>query len=227
MSLHAQVDHLVVVAATLAQGVRWCEDTLGISPGPGGEHLLMGTHNRLFKIASARYPQTYFEIIAIDPQAPKPARRRWFDMDEPRLLESIELSGPQLLHFVASVPDIQASVAALYERAIDSGVIMPASRQTPAGLLQWQISVRDDGQRLFDGCLPTLIQWGDTHPSTAMPASGVELVELHVAHPQSHALTNAFHAIGLQDVAIYSRPAQLVARLATPRGVVEVQSIVR
>ena len=37
------------------------------------------------------------------------------------------------------------------------------------------ITVRADGQRLFDGCLPTLIEWGDTHPAATMPESGVTL----------------------------------------------------
>lgn len=48
--MKTQIDHLVVMAASLDQGVQWCEDTLGITPGPGGEHEKYGTHNRLFKI---------------------------------------------------------------------------------------------------------------------------------------------------------------------------------
>lgn len=28
------LDHLVVAAASLAQGVQWCETTLGVTPGP-------------------------------------------------------------------------------------------------------------------------------------------------------------------------------------------------
>ena len=44
----AQVDHLVIAASTLNEGVAWCEKTLGITPGAGGEHPLFGTHNRLF-----------------------------------------------------------------------------------------------------------------------------------------------------------------------------------
>ena len=45
----AQIDHLVIAANTLEEGVAWCERTLGITPGPGGEHPLMGTHNRFFQ----------------------------------------------------------------------------------------------------------------------------------------------------------------------------------
>jgi hypothetical protein len=46
------VDHLVIAAASLEEGVAWCEATLGVTPGPGGEHPLMGTHNRLLRIAT-------------------------------------------------------------------------------------------------------------------------------------------------------------------------------
>ena len=61
----AVVDHLVVAAASLEDGVRWCEATLGVTPGPGGRHPLMGTHNRLFAIGSDTFPQVFFEIIAV------------------------------------------------------------------------------------------------------------------------------------------------------------------
>ena len=68
----ARVDHLVVVAAALAEGVDWCERTLGVTPGPGGEHPLMGTHNRIFNISSPRHPRAYLEIIAINSGATRP-----------------------------------------------------------------------------------------------------------------------------------------------------------
>jgi hypothetical protein len=46
-----------MMAASLPEGVAWCEATLGVTPGPGGEHPLMGTHNRLLRIATAGFPQ--------------------------------------------------------------------------------------------------------------------------------------------------------------------------
>ena len=95
--MSAALDHLVVVAATLDEGVAWCERTLGITPGPGGQHPLMGTHNRLFSITSPDFPLAYFEIIAIDPAAPDPGRRRWFDMDDAALQERVRREGPQLV----------------------------------------------------------------------------------------------------------------------------------
>lgn len=221
--MSAALDHLVVVAATLDEGVAWCERTLGITPGPGGQHALMGTHNRLFSIATPGFPLAYCEIIAIDPAAPAPERRRWFDMDDAALQARVRREGPQLVHWVARVDDAPAAVATLQTHGLDRGEVLAASRPSPQGLLQWQITVRPDGQRLMDGLLPTLIQWGEAHPATGMPASAVTLVSVELQHPQAEVLTPALHAIGLNTV-VHTGPAQLRVRLQTPRGLLEICS---
>ena len=141
----AQVDHLVVAATNLAEGVAWCKSTLGITPEPGGEHPLMGTHNRLFKIASVGYPAAYFEIIAINSEAYKArtdCRRRWFDLDDSGLQHTLASSGPRLIHFVASMTQAASGVASLALQGIDRGPLLEASRMTPNGLLAWKITVR-------------------------------------------------------------------------------------
>ena len=166
------------------------------------------------------------EIIARDPAVPAApeGRRRWFDLDEPRVRQLLREDGPRLLHWVVQVPDLQAAVDALAAQDIDRGRILAASRMTPRGLLQWQITVRDDGQRLFDGCLPTLIAWGDTHPAAAMPDSGVSLHRVAVRHPRAGALRRALDAIGLDRVEVTEGEPALCATLFTPRGTVRLSS---
>ena len=225
------VDHLVVFAADLAGGVDWCQRTLGITPTAGGEHPLMGTHNRIFNISSPGHPRAYLEIIAINSVATSalPAgARRWFDMDDATLQQQVDQHGPQLIHWVASVPEVAASHAALAAQDIERGAIITASRPTPNGLLQWQITVREDGLRLMDGCLPTLIQWGATHPCDSLPASGVQLQQLTLQHPQAATLRAACEAIGVAShVAITAGDApQLTAQLTTPRGPVTLSSFI-
>ena len=61
--MQTQIDHLVVAATSLEQGVQWCEALFGITPALGGEHALFGTHNRLFKIATPTFPMAYFESL--------------------------------------------------------------------------------------------------------------------------------------------------------------------
>ena len=230
-----QIDHLVVAAATLEQGVQWCEATLGITPAPGGEHEKYGTHNRLFKIASPAHPLAYFEIIAINPDAVIPKRSqvaRWFDLDDKTLQKAIAQE-PRLLTFVASTDDIKAARHALRTQEIERGQIVHASRKSSKGTLNWQITVREDGERLFNGTLPTLIQWGKPdateplrlHPRNTLPRSKVSLHSLSVQHPNPEKLAQAYAAIGLSGAEIAQGPANLLARLHTPKGLVELHSL--
>lgn len=236
------LDHLVVMADTLTEGVAWAEATLGVTPGPGGEHTQFGTHNRLLAIGGPGFALSYLEIIAINPEAVRarpagaagqndPEPRRWFDMDDAALREQVRTHGPRLIHWVARVPDVLAATQALAAQGIDRGAVRPASRATPSGLLQWQITVRDDGQRLFGGCLPTLIQWGTVHPAATMADSGLCLHQLTLAHPQADALQAACRAAGLGALLKDGRlgmetasVAEVRATLLTPRGSVTLSS---
>ena len=232
--MKTQIDHLVVVAKTLDLGVQWCEAILGITPGAVGEHAQYGTHNRLFKIASPTHPLAYFEIIAIDAAAKRTANApatRWFDMDNAALQAAVAIE-PRLVHFVANTDDIQAARHALKALGIDRGPAVHANRHSRRGLLQWQITVREDGQRLFDGALPTLIQWGKPdaaeplrlHPRNTLPRSGVTLQRIAITHPTAVKLQAAYDAIGLTGVAIENGPANITATLQTPKGLIELHS---
>ena len=219
----SRVDHLIVAADTLAQGAQWCEATLGIRPREGGEHPLMGTHNLLLRMATQRYPLVYFEIIAINPAAPPPGHARWFDLDDPHLQHAL-CKQPRLVHFVARSDQAAGALKALGRLGIERGALVHAQRQTPRGLLRWQISVRADGQRLFYGGLPTLIQWDGPHPCETLPEAGLALQSLQVRHPRLAELQAAHEAIGLQLVDLEQGAPDLVATLTTPKGVVILES---
>jgi len=213
MTPASRIDHLVVAAHSLEQGAQWCEAMLGVSPLAGGKHPLMGTHNRVLRIASEQYPQAYLEIIAIDPDAPAPKHKRWFDLDDAAMQEALR-EQPRLIHFVAQSANASACIDALHGLALERGPLLPAERDA----LRWKISVRPDGQRLFYGGLPTLIQWDSTHPADAMPESGVTLKSVRVSHPRSADLQAAHAAIGLQGVAVAQGVPDVEATLATSRG---------
>lgn len=210
------VDHLVVGAATLEQGAAWCAATLGVLPGPGGKHPLMGTHNLLLAIGAPDFPKAYLEIIAIDPQAPAPQRRRWFDLDDPALRAALA-AGPRLIHWVARCDDVVAECAALAAAGIDRGEVLQAERDTPRGLLRWRICVRSDGQRLAGGALPTLIEWGDTHPADSLAASPVRLEALAVGRLPVAAARYLPAAVNVADA--------FGATLATPLGPVRLEGL--
>jgi hypothetical protein len=85
-----------------------------------------------------------------------------------------------------------------------------ASRHSRKGSLQWQITVRNDVQRLFNGALPTLIQWGKRddedpmrlHPRNSLPRSGVSLSGISITQPSADKLQAAYEALGLTGIAI-------------------------
>ena len=217
--MNAAFDHLVIAARTLEEGVAWCEATLGVTPGPGGRHALMGTHNRLFSIASPAMPRAYFEIIAIDPEAGDLGRPRWYDLDAPAM-QSLLTQGPQLVHWVLGCTDIALRCERLRRAGVDRGEPIGAQRQTSTGLLQWRISVRDDGARLFAGALPTLIEGGAEHPADAMPASGVTLDRLQVAGLPMNVLEDC----AAPGVFFVRHDTPLCAHLSTPNGAVTLRS---
>jgi hypothetical protein len=217
---YVAVDHLVVGAASLEQGVAWCEATLGVTPGPGGQHPLMGTHNRLLKISGEHYPQAYLEIIAIDPAAPPPGRPRWFGLDE------VDLSaGPRLLHWVGRSPMLDMHRWGLITVGQPPGDPVKAGRDTPQGRLEWQILLRPDGRPLCGGALPTLLQWGAVHPTDHMPDSGVTLQRLGLGGLPAK-VREVLRLRQVDDLVADGAvpPPALRATLQTPRGPVTLES---
>lgn len=216
--MSVQVDHLVVAAATLEQGADWCERTLGVTPAPGGKHVGIGTHNRLLAIGSDVFPQAYLEIIAIDPDAPpppNPPRPMWFGLDGAELQARLR-DRPRLVHVVARCDGLDEQLAALGRLGFDAGRARAAER----GTLRWRIAVRDDGQLLCGGALPTLIEWGALHPSAQLPASPVSLQALTLGGlPRDVA-----SLLALRNVACPASGPALSASFDTPRGPVTLSS---
>ena len=214
------LDHLVLAACTLDEGVAWCEATLGLRPEAGGQHVFMGTHNRVFGIASSAFPRSYFEIIAIDPSLPAPQRARWFGLDEPALQRAL-VGGPRLVSWGACCADITAAHATMRAAGVDLGGVEAAERATPHGLLRWKISLRADGRRLLGGAAPVLLAWGDVHPTDAMPASGIELQTMRLGRwPDSLALLLPPQIE--RDSSPSAPPISVV--LSCPRGLVTLHS---
>jgi hypothetical protein len=86
---------------------------------------------------------------------------------------------------------------------------------------------------LFNGTLPTLIQWGkpeaadplQLHPRNHLPRSGVSLKSLTVSHPSASKIKAAYEAIMLGNIDVTEGPANIVATLQTPKGLVTLESL--
>jgi glyoxalase-like protein len=207
----AVLDHLVVAAATLAQGEDHLEMLLGVRPQRGGKHVAMTTHNSVLRLG----PRTYIEVIAIDPDASVPARPRWFALDTDALRASLS-GAPRLIHWVARTGDIDAARRVC---PIDLGDVHPMERRGFA----WRITIPADGHLPGGGVLPTLIQWSDArHPTDVMPEPRVRLVALAGAHPEPATIRSALAALSLTDTikVTFAATPRLAALLRTPRGAV-------
>ena len=202
-------DHLVLTAPTLALGMAYIEQTLGIVPQTGGEHIRMGTHNALVKLGRG----FYLEVIAINPAAPAPPRPRWFGLDT-----MAANARPHLATWVVRTDDIAAAVAAAPG---PTGTVQAMSR----GDLSWQITIPDDGALVLDGIMPALIEWHTAnHPSEQMQDLGCSLVSLEGFHAQAPIITRSLEAIGMENpvpmhtIAADQAPHLLVL-IQTPTGV--------
>ncbi len=196
-------DHFAILARSLDEGCEWVSKHLGVDPVPGGEHPLMGTHNRLLSLG----PKAYLEVIAINPAAPSPGRPRWFDLDN--------FDGPPCVgNWVAASDDLGGDLA-----------LMPAGTGLPMALsrgdLRWTMAVPDDGRLPFDGASPALIEWTcDAHPAQRLPDMGLRLKSLEISHPEADALDRHLGAL-LNDPAITLHPGPakaLRATIETPSG---------
>jgi Glyoxalase-like domain len=201
-----ELDHLVIAANTLEQGVNWLEHQLGVKLQPGGKHPMFGTHNALLKLGES----SYLEVIAIDPDAPTPTRARWFELDNAHFLEQ-----PKLIHWVARTDQLESQVRKLPML----GRILEASR----GNLSWQITVPDDGHLNFEGLIPTLITWRGIHPTSQLEDQNCNLLQLRGYHPEPEAVKSILERLGVTSLLEVKQDlnAKLCAIIQTPRGRVE------
>lgn len=204
----AALDHLTVAALTREQGVAHVQRRLGVVVPAGGAHPLMATHNCLMRLGEG----VFLEIIAPDPSA-TPKRPRWFSLDDPAMLASLERS-PRLINWVVRVPDLAEALGAF------DGVAGEAVRVT-RGSLSWLISVPPDGSMPFDGAFPTLIEWpAGPHPASRMADLDCRIERLAIEHPDSARLGGMLDPIFSDDRVAISRGAaiRLRATIRTPHG---------
>jgi hypothetical protein len=205
------LDHLVVAAVSLADGIEYLGELTGVAAQPGGKHFAMGTHNALMRLSE----RTFLEIIAIDPEGTKPARPRWFELDNIALQAELT-ERPLLIHWVARTKGIERVAAS---SPIRLGSVHPMSR----GNYRWRITIPDDGSLPAKGIVPTLIEWDVAqHPADTLPKSNVSLVSLAATHPEPASIRAALASLGQDEVVAvtYDRETRLAAMLRTPRGIV-------
>ena len=203
------MDHLVFAAPDLDVGVRAIEESFGISTSPGGQHLGVGTCNRLIGFGADQY----MEIVSVDPDQPPPDRPRWFGLDT--LLE------PRLATWCVQSCDLEGLVERGLAAGIDLGVTSVGGRERPDGsTLSW--TVTDPWADRASGVIPFFIDWGDTaHPGAGLSAS-CSFLDLRVEHPEAEEVARWMRVLGLDVPVVEGEAPRVIATIETPRGVVEV-----
>jgi len=213
-----KLDHIVIGAASLEQGVAFVQNKLGIDIPKGGEHPLMGTHNHLMQLGN----DTFLELIAINPAAPAPARPRWFGLDDPAVVRSIATE-PRLLTWVVNTIDLVGLQAQV---DFNLGVVTPLTR----GNLSWLFAVPDDGRLLAAGMLPLVMQWQTSeHPSNNMADLNCRLIKLTIHHPYSQWLARILSDLQASTLVTVeplenNGQAYMTAEIQTPGGICTLSS---
>ncbi|WP_338661483.1 VOC family protein [Pararoseomonas sp. SCSIO 73927] len=204
------LDHLVVVAPGLEEGVAHVRDLLGIEMGPGGAHPEMGTHNRLLRLGDG----AFLEVIAIDPAAAAPARPRWFGLDDTAARRTDWEKGRRLRAWVARTDDLNPVLA---RHAALLGEAVPVSR----GDRRWRFALRPDGALPAGGAMPCVIDWGPRGcPAPAMPDQGARLASFTLEHPDPEGVRSLYDTLGLADAPTVREGPEprLHAVIDTPAG---------
>ena len=190
-------DHIAVGCETLADGVAWVEEQLGVTMEQGGQHTHYGTHNMLLGLG----PDVYLEVIAKDPDAPATGRPTWFNLDN--------FSGPpRLCNWICASSDLDT-------KPVYAGETVDLKR----GDLTWQIAVPANGSLPFEGAFPTLIKWGAgiSHPATKLKDQGVRLQNWSISHPAANEISKQVDITGV-DITWNTAPFGFTARFTTPNG---------
>lgn len=207
-------DHLVYAVPDLGQALDDLAQRLGVRPTPGGQHPGVGTHNALLSLGS----NCYLEIIAPDPDQPRPPRPRPFRLDQ--------RTEAKLATWAAREPHLAERIRFARANGYDPGEIVGGARDRPDGVrLAWRTTKRPEALRgevpPGDGLVPFLIDWGTTPHPAASAAQGCRLVDLRAEHPDPEQIRQLFAALGVAvDIDSGPRP-RLIATIDAPAGSVE------
>lgn len=206
--MNNKIDHVAIGTDTLEKGIAAMQESLGVLLTQGGKHDLMSTHNKVMQAGN----ESFFELIAQDPEAPKPTRTRWFTLDDPNTLQRLA-KRPRALCWVVNTDDLDALVAA---SPIDLGEIVTFTR----GDRSWRLTVPADGHLPEAGLIPAFIEWSPgPHPSTGQQDLGVTLTKVHLSHHDPENLRTVLKALQIDHLAEVSQgDSALSFVLDTPKG---------
>lgn len=208
-----KLDHLSVIAPSLAEGVAHVRACLDLDVPFGQRHHHMGTYNHLLQLGRT----TYLEIVALDPHGDPPGRRRWFGLDDQRQIRADWDAGRRLRGWVARTDAIDAVIAGR-EHVFGRKVALPWAEPS------FDFAIPDDGSLPLDGAAPSLIdRRGKPRSMATMADLGARLRSFSLDHPDASAIAELYRELHIDHPPTIARGSELRyrARIETPAGVKE------
>jgi hypothetical protein len=208
-----ELDHLTVVAPSLAEGVAHVRACLDIDVPFGQRHRDMATHNHRLRLGES----VYLEIIAVDPEAPQPERPRWFGLDDRNAVRKAWDDGFRLRGWVARTNEIDAVLSGREE-------LLGSKTRLTAGDAFFHFAIPADGSLPLGGIAPSVIDRGGRPPPVAAIADfGAILQSLIVEHPDPEKVAELYATLAI-DQPPKARKGDVFryrASIQTPDGVRE------
>lgn len=208
-----RLDHLTVIAPTLAEGVAHVRSCIDVDVPFGQRHAYMGTHNHLLQLGD----QVYLEIVALDPKGEPPGRPRWFGLDDQKAVKADWDAGRRLRGWVVRTDAIDLVLAGR-EGIFGRKVSLPSADPLFA------IGIPDDGSLPRGGAVPSIIdRRGKARSMATIADLGARLRSFALAHPDAAALSELYRALDIDRPPIIEPGGDLryLARIETPAGVKE------
>lgn len=208
-----ELDHLTIIAPSLAEGVSHVRECLNIDIPFGGAHREMGTHNHLLRFSDG----VFLEVIAVNPNAQAQTEPRWFGLDDARAVRSAWSEGRRLRGWVARTNDLDTVLAS-------HGGLLGCKRRVSRGDRSWMFAVRPDGSLPADGVAPSVIDWEQRGtPAPMMPDLGAGLVAFAIEHPHPEEVENLYTELGIMGGPEVREGARFryLAKIKTRSGVKE------
>jgi hypothetical protein len=201
----ATLDHLVWAARDLDEAVEQLYERSGVRARPGGQHPDLGTHNALARLGV----RTYLEVLAPDPSLRAGTLAR----------QLAALPAPALLMWAARTRNAAATAAAAETEGYGSTMVEGRRTGVDGEDLSWSnVFVSRHGAGTL---IPFFIQWhGARHPALDA-AAGMRLTSFSIETSRPESLRLVLAALDVKVAVRKGLRDRLIARLATPRGALE------
>jgi hypothetical protein len=208
-----KLDHLTVIAPTLAEGVSHVRTCLNLDVPFGQRHCYMGTHNHLLQLGDA----VYLEIAALDPQANSPGGPRWFGLDDQKKVKTDWDEGRRFRGWVARTDAIDVVLAGR-EGIFGKKVALPITDPS------FDFTIPEDGSLPLDGMAPSIIDRRGKPRSMATIADlGARLRSFSLELPDPAAVSALYRELDIDrpPIILQGPTLRYRARIETPTGLKE------